>query len=201
MTSGLPSQEVARLREALKRDPKDLQALTELVRWLASPEPEVSDPEAALELLSKAIEEHPESALLRRALGGAHAEGRGDYRAAYTAYREAAGLDPEDHLALFALGSLYQSPGVKMSLEEATHSLERAASLAPWDWQVRRGLAGLLWRAGNLRDAKEQYEAALPPPPPPDRASGNQIRAWLAELEASSSFDKGYFKVLARPRA
>lgn len=183
--------------ELLRQNPNNLDILITKTRILAIPIPEVSDPDIAVSLLKKALTEKPNNAELHEALGDVYSLGEGDYALAIEEYKKSIELNPKKARVYCALAGLYQHPRVSMSNEEALAYLQKAITLDPHNWEIRRDLGILWWENGNLEKARQEYEVALQCKPPPDDLSMKQIERWLEKVKSKVAFKVGYRVVIS----
>lgn len=182
--------------ELLREASGNVDILIAKARILAIPDPEISDPNLSVVLLKKSLEQNPDCADLHEALGDVYSLGIGNYALAFEEYKKAIDLDPSKARVYYALAGLYQHPGVHISNGEALTYLQEAADLDICNWEIQRELGTRWWEYGNLREAKQHYEAALKCNPPPDVLSMRQIESWLEKLRDGVSFEGGYRSVL-----
>src|SRR5439155_18862506 len=89
-------------------------------------------------------------------LADAHRRGRRIERAVVI-YREACSRDPERWRAFLGLGLALSAKG---DLDPSAAALKRAWSLAPWQSEIVKSLAGVLADAGKSQDAIDALRAA-----------------------------------------
>lgn len=139
---------VAHLREAIRRDPKDGKAHSNLGAILCDVK---KDYDEAIACFRKAIEVDPKDAMAHTNLGNA-LDGKGQVDEAFEYYKKAVELDPKLALARNNLGSALQDKGQS---EEATACYRKAVELDPKDamfhctWAMRWGSTGSWTRRSN----------------------------------------------------
>jgi predicted O-linked N-acetylglucosamine transferase (SPINDLY family) len=115
------------------------------------------EPEVAAELLHKAVEADPRSAVAANDLGGVLAQ-LGRIAEAIPAFRRAIELAPAYPEAHNNLANIYQMTG---DLEEAVASYQAALRLHPEYAEAHRNLASALWRLGRIEEAVASLEKAV----------------------------------------
>lgn len=183
--------------EILREDTDNVDVIIMKAQILAIPDPEISDPSIAINILKNALTIKPNCAELHEALGNVYELGIGNYVKAAKEYKKTIQLNPKKSKTLYTLAALYQHPGVQMSNEEALAYLQKAITLEPCNWEIRRELGTRWWESGNREKAKSEYEAALKCIPPPDDLSRKQIEDWLKKVEKNIVFKDGYREVIS----
>lgn len=113
--------------------------------------------ERARELLSRALAQRPDDALVLSDLGSAQ-QGCGDAEAAFASWRRATEIAPGEPMPWFNLGRHLQLEG---RTAEAADALERATALAADFLPARLLLADALVHLGRFEQADAHYRQAL----------------------------------------
>ncbi|MFC5865474.1 tetratricopeptide repeat protein [Acidicapsa dinghuensis] len=113
--------------------------------------------DAAVELLCKAVEADPTSAVVANDLGSVLAQ-MGRMEEAIAAFRRAIELAPEYPEAHNNLANVYQMTG---DLDAAVVSYQTALRLAPQYAEGHRNLASALWRLGRIEEASAALALAV----------------------------------------
>lgn len=145
---GHPERALPLYEEALKREPKSVDALQKLAHALLDTQPARSED------------------LLRQATGNANAwyvrglarQRQNKLTDAVEAFEKAAALDPDLPAAFNGLGGVLAQIG---SITKAEESLREAIRLQPDFADAHNNLGALLAASGNLPEAMEHYETAL----------------------------------------
>lgn len=111
----------------------------------------------AIQTLQRALEHHPDDALLHCDLGNAHAT-HGDQAAAIDAWERSCALDPDQGTAWFNLGRAHQQQG---DSHAAIKALQQACALAPDLLPARILLGDALVHVGRFDEAARRYRDAL----------------------------------------
>jgi Flp pilus assembly protein TadD len=140
-----PQAAVSNAEAALKRDPKDLDALA----FLGNAALQSGQFDLSLQFLGRALTLDPTDYMLRRAFGEA-LEMSGQLTHAETAYRQALSLKPDDGVILISLAALLAK----------TNRLEAAAQAASLAFDLDNRLADMALDAGIFAGMRKRIQDA-----------------------------------------
>jgi tetratricopeptide (TPR) repeat protein len=183
---GKPERATELLAEGLQKDPNNLRLLGEQVLGdIAS-----RDPKAALERLNKAIEQHPDSALLYGLRGRVYMGFlRGNElifaKEAEADLKKSIELDPSSAEPYATLAQLYRQTN---RMQEAVDAYMKAAQADPSNANAHLVLGTLYEQAGQPDKAMAEYELAIKLDPKGGIAQNNL--AWLIAQGAGGDREK-----------
>lgn len=175
----------SRYRDALRREPRDADALC----LLGSLHGEAGRPEAAMRAFAEAVAVAPGRAEAHNGLGLVHV-GRGDERAAEACFRKAVSLEPGGAQGFFNLGVLFRRTG---RVNEAVGALKRAVALAPGHGPALAALAEVLAAQGDVAEgtaAARRAAAAAPGDAEIQRRAGRVLGEAACRDAAVACYDR-----------
>ena len=150
---GIPAQAERLLGSVLARYPTHAEAL----RLLAILQLHTRRGPDAIKTLQRALDHHPDDALLHCDLGNTHAAS-GDQTSAIAAWMKSCELDPSHATAWFNIGRAHQQQG---DTQAAINALQQACALAPNLLPAKILLGDALVHLGHFEEGASQYRDAL----------------------------------------
>ncbi len=151
--AGHLDQAVSHYRRILEIDPEHADAL----HFLGIIALQREGPEAALPLITRAIERNPGAALYHTNLALAH-RAAGNLEEAAASLRKSLELNP---LGVEALSIMAAVLALQGNLEEAADMFRKLLSVRPDSAEVHNNLAQILTASGDADEAEEHYRSAI----------------------------------------
>lgn len=181
-------QAIALLQEALRIQPQDVDALTNL-GWILT---ELKWYEEAGQKFQEALRLNPDYARAHAGLGGIYAEADRDYQAAIAEYLKALQVEPENATYLSDLAWAYYQAG---QVDRAIEVFQKAIALKPDHVMAHANLGWAYLKKGEVEAAAAQFQEALhldPNSPFARFGFAKALEALGREAEAAAQYQKAW---------
>lgn len=179
---------IALLQEALRIQPQDVDALTNL-GWILT---ELKRYEEARQKFQEALRLSPDSARAHAGLGGIYAEANRDWKAAIAEYLKALHVEPENATYLSDLAWAYYQAG---QVDRAIEVFRKAIALKPDHVMAHANLGWAYLKKGEAEAAAAHFQEALNLDPNSSFARFGFAKALEAlgrEADATAQYQKAW---------